>query len=381
MLARRQREFGLGMNENCMQLPLNLKMKNSPTNSNQSTGKENSSDSYVQSSMIAKDALGFVGKFRTPPTPENFELWYRFVEGANSTLCTEVIKLMRSNKAISQYDMETIRQSFLKQPSPGEELASKVGDGITTEVTQLLSLVDKQLAASQKFANNLGSANEKLGSASGDSDVVRQCIDLLMESNKNVNEEFSKVESQLQSSKQQIQTLQAELVVAQRIAMQDGLTGLGNRRYFDVAMEKALTNPARNASEQYLMLTDCDLFKRINDEYGHSVGDDALKFVATALKKYGKSASIARFGGDEFAMLIELPDRAAAQNLAESIRDFFAENRFVSRSTNQELSALTISIGMARLRPGDSSVEWMDRTDKLLYSAKRSGGNCAMIER
>src|SRR5690606_15738652 len=108
----------------------------------------------------------------------------------------------------------------------------------------------------------------------------------------------------------------------QRLSQLDGLTNIANRRYFDVLLEREVNRARRNKLPIAMLLFDIDNFKQYNDKYGHLAGDDCLKQVAVAAARVLKRPGdlIARFGGEEFAVLLPETDEYGAQIVAEQIR-------------------------------------------------------------
>ncbi len=135
-----------------------------------------------------------------------------------------------------------------------------------------------------------------------------------------------------------------------------------------------------STSHLYLYLIDLDHFKEVNDAHGHVAGDFALKFVAASLTKLAKDATIARYGGDEFAIFIKVhPDKAL--QLAEEFCRFFNNTDVVLPGSQISVGKVSVSAGAALFRPDDTTDSWFKRADKLLYDSKKSGRNRAMVER
>jgi two-component system cell cycle response regulator len=157
-------------------------------------------------------------------------------------------------------------------------------------------------------------------------------------------------------------------------ATTDGLTGLVNHRTFQERFSAMLGRADRHKFKVALLLTDIDHFKKINDSYGHPVGDQVLGRVASILKASARKIDIvARYGGEEFAIVLEGTDRAGARQLAERIRQEVSEAQF--ESAKGAFSA-TLSLGVA-VYPDDARVkqEVIARADQALYAAKHGGRN------
>lgn len=162
---------------------------------------------------------------------------------------------------------------------------------------------------------------------------------------------------------------------AEKMAMVDGLTGLFNRRYFDINIRKELKRSARYEKNLSLLMLDIDNFKFINDSKGHLFGDEVLKSFAVLLRESSREEDIAcRYGGEEFSVILPETTGHGALTLAERLRnrihntDLFSEN------------GITISGGIAPYPfCGKTAEELLENADRALYQAKFSGKDCNII--
>ncbi|WP_111413369.1 sensor domain-containing diguanylate cyclase [Billgrantia lactosivorans] len=152
-------------------------------------------------------------------------------------------------------------------------------------------------------------------------------------------------------------------------ATRDHLTGAHNRRAFDAAMRKAIRQAERSDNSFSLLLFDIDLFKTVNDQHGHDTGDLILKRLARLVGRTLRSTDLlARWGGEEFAILLQDTPAHGASIFAERLRQQVAETRLHGL-------AITISLGIAEYRRGESPEQMLARADGALYRAKRAGRN------
>lgn len=163
----------------------------------------------------------------------------------------------------------------------------------------------------------------------------------------------------------------------------DGLTGIANRRHFDVALERELRRVQRNGGALSLLLMDVDSFKAYNDHFGHQEGDTCLTAVAQALGAMCKRPAdvVARYGGEEFAAI--LPDTTAEQARAHAntIREHVA-SLALPHAPAALRPYVTVSIGVAAFAPDglDQPVQLIEAADKALYAAKRGGRDRVMVD-
>ena len=170
-------------------------------------------------------------------------------------------------------------------------------------------------------------------------------------------------------------TAQIEL---ERLAAHDGLTGLTNRRRFDERLDVELSRAIRDQQSMALIMIDVDHFKRFNDTYGHQMGDECLRDVASGLLTavLRPSDLVARYGGEEFAVILPSVDQPGACAVAERIREIIAALA-ISHSGNDGQGVVTVSVGLACGIParGTKEKDLITQADKALYQAKRSGRN------
>jgi diguanylate cyclase (GGDEF)-like protein len=154
----------------------------------------------------------------------------------------------------------------------------------------------------------------------------------------------------------------------------DAHTGLFNRPYFETRLHQEVERAKRASSSLALLMADVDDFKRINDSYGHPVGDTVLHAVGGLLRSAVRVFDVcARYGGDEFAILMPSSDHASALACAERIRHRVAE--YEIRDDRHPALRLTMSIGVAVIEPEDSPSDLTRRADQFLYQAKSEGKN------
>lgn len=163
-----------------------------------------------------------------------------------------------------------------------------------------------------------------------------------------------------------------------KAAFTDTLTGLPNRRSFDMAMAERIEIARRRDQPLAVMLFDIDHFKRINDAHGHDWGDEALRQIGKALRRGRRDTDIAfRIGGEEFTVIAPSTRIDQAVQAADRLRLLVAGLRVFKEG---ELVSLTISVGVAELRADDDAASLIQRADTALYAAKRAGRNRVCME-
>lgn len=161
--------------------------------------------------------------------------------------------------------------------------------------------------------------------------------------------------------------------ILQSMATTDKLTGLMNRRYFDRRLTEEIARARRHTSNLSLAMFDVDHFKRINDTYGHTVGDLVLaEFGALVLDNTRESDISSRYGGEEFALILPETTQMEAYDLLERVRALVESYTFVK---DQTPVAATISVGIAQYDPEMTVKDFIEQADSCLYQAKQSGRN------
>lgn len=174
-------------------------------------------------------------------------------------------------------------------------------------------------------------------------------------------------ESRLEQAQSETAELRAALQEARTTAQTDPLTELLNRRAFDEHF--AALSPETAVA---LAICDIDHFKRVNDGFGHAVGDRVLKLVAQMLEAE-VACTVARYGGEEFALLFEAEDEAAVLARIEAARDAIAARHLRDRDSNRPIGTINFSAGVAVGYAGDTLTPLMERADRALYAAKQAG--------
>ncbi|HRK78715.1 MAG TPA: sensor domain-containing diguanylate cyclase [Thiobacillus sp.] len=182
--------------------------------------------------------------------------------------------------------------------------------------------------------------------------------------------------SERKKTEEELAILQKEL---EELSFKDGLTGVANRRMFDAILDVEWTDARRNSRPLALIMFDIDYFKQYNDHYGHIQGDNCLKRVAQVLSSAATRSRdfLARFGGEEFVLVLPETDEKAAIKIAERCRNLLFKEQ-IPHEKSPLSQILTVSIGVGAIVPTrqDEPLRFVEDVDKRLYLAKQHGRNC-----
>jgi diguanylate cyclase len=174
--------------------------------------------------------------------------------------------------------------------------------------------------------------------------------------------------------------LHEKLITARGEAVTDPLTGISNRRGFEDNAKQILHEHSESDKNISLLMVDIDHFKKINDTYGHLLGDKVIRAIADILKsKVRGQDSVARIGGEEFVVLLADTDTKGASFVAEQIRKTIEDCKIHPHGAKDAIGGVTVSIGVSSLNKGETIFDLLDHADKALFKSKSGGRNKTTI--
>lgn len=339
-------------------------------------------ESIDSSGELLRLSLARLSKLKLPITPVNYALIYFYFSGEDTSLNEEIDELFEQQSKNTNVWTEEIAQKLFDQYicKPSSEVGDKdLREELLSTVANILGmLID--LAGKTAISNvSLEKHVESLSLSKEPGDILSIASDIITETRKLV-EETKNFESTLIESTQEIEILKLELVDARKQANKDALTGLNNRRGFDAALIESIEGAHTESTSFCLLLIDIDLFKAINDTYGHLVGDKVLVGLSKVLEKHVRGSDhLSRYGGEEFALILRDTLITGAFSVAENLRKSIERLRLKHVKTGQKIGKVTISVGVASFRKGESALDLINRCDNALYRAKTLGRNRSVI--
>lgn len=325
-------------------------------------------DSPSRSAELLRLALPLMSRQRAAPHPLSYAVWYEHVSGRNRALSDDIARLTQGE---GRLDEEQTVELYAKHVvDVDERTAARVADGFRAVLKDMAESAQQAGTQTERFDDSLSRWNRQIEDGqAADPEALKQVLAGTAE----MRTAVSALQTRLEASRAEVTRLRDEIERARDEAMSDALTGLANRRAFERRLAECLS---RGPAPRCLLVTDIDHFKRVNDTYGHLFGDQVLKVVAQGVRScIAPEHLAARVGGEEFAIVLDGASPAQAQSIAERIRATIAGSRIRRRDSDETIGQITVSLGVALHRTGESAEAWFDRADQALYASKQNGRN------
>jgi diguanylate cyclase len=337
-------------------------------------------DDVARTHAIAEHAIAKIKANELAAFPPNYEIWFAYAAGFNPALNKRVNEILRAGEHVSQDQLEAIREEFFGAGS-FEERVDAVGGKLSGKVSEIMHLINDAAGQTSGYSDELQDASKHLSLASSDQEKVKEIVGNLISMTDDVERKNRSMSDKLLESEKEIAALKEALESVRYEAMTDQLTGIGNRKRFDRAMDEAMLTADASGVPFSLLVCDIDHFKKFNDTHGHQTGDQVLRLVGSTIKGSVSTKSIAcRYGGEEFCVIVPATHLKQATEIANAIRQAVMGKELVKRSTGETLGRVTISIGVAELRDDDTVQTIIERADQCLYAAKHAGRNRVIAE-
>lgn len=323
---------------------------------------------------IGLKAMAEVKRHRTSAEPAAYELWYEHVMGHHRKLSAALAARSETGR-ITDADIRELHANYLSSARVSERIG-EIGAGAQAEMRSALDVIRRILGDLSVMDADLQATAERLAEPGLNAGSLRDLAQAAIAATRKVSDANAALEGKLTESESSIATLQLALEEARGAALTDGLTGLFNRRAFDEQYNLRFARACAENLSLCLLMLDIDHFKLFNDTHGHMIGDQVIRLVGSSIKqRLGPPDVPARFGGEEFVVICLGRSRAEAAVIAEDIRRRIDGYEIVQQGTNLSLGKVTVSVGVAALRAGDTASTLLQRTDERLYAAKRMGRN------
>lgn len=318
---------------------------------------------------LAQQALTEIQALDLNANPIHFTLFFEKLAKVDSAFAKEVEQALK----FRAYNDEAAFKLFT------ELWARMVQTLIPTEtiedkINTILQDVDTWLDQTHQHQNNIDNSLEQAYQIAKNGQL-KQVLSVLDHEVEALEADTQKLKKNIETSRGEIQALKDELIRANTIANTDELTNIPNRRGYRNMLKNAIENANQQGQSFAFLILDIDHFKKVNDTYGHLVGDGVLRYVAKMLYRETKGRDyIARIGGEEFVIILPNTSYTAALKVANTIRQKIEKKPLKVKGSSQPLN-LTVSIGVSMYQLGEEDVSLFERADKALYLAKKQGRN------
>lgn len=307
-----------------------------------------------------------------PATPANYMVWYTHVSGREPDL-TRMISILHDNgQDFTDTVCADLYTKFFTTQAEDATL-HETTERIENELQRILEYVGDAGEGASEYGKSLASVQGDILGAK-DVDALKSAVTKVLSETRKMEEANQSLESKLAESTSEVGQLRDDLEDMRKEALTDALTGIANRKLFDMELRRQARDAMEAGESLTLLLVDIDHFKNFNDTYGHQTGDEVLKLLAATMSRAVKGDDVcARYGGEEFAVILPRTGLQGAIKVANGIRERISTKKLVNRSTNENLGKVTVSIGAGLFEFGEPLGDLIKRTDQSLYKAKALG--------
>lgn len=322
-------------------------------------------DSSSSASTLFRQIGLFLETNKLGPEPVNYEFAYRVLSNPQGQLAMAVRALTDGGIRLTRKDIISLGgEVAMPSDTQNRALFDSLVARTQMQVEGFHDLVRSVHAETSGFGRDLAASADAIRDAGQDAGEITELTSAMVE-------RVRTAETRLEVATREAAELRQKLDEARDSARRDPLTGLPNRR----ALEEAFAANLSRRAGQCLAICDIDRFKLVNDNFGHAVGDRVLKAIGEVLDEHCRGHLVARFGGEEFAVLFADLGIAQAAACLDAARTIVAGKRYRLRESDAPLGEVTFSAGLTAVEPGEPFESAFVRADQLLYRAKNDGRN------
>ncbi len=334
---------------------------------------------FPRAAKLSELALHHMASHRVPPTPHNYSVWFTYASGLETELSLEIDARIAAQQPFTDQISNELYERFCDM-SRHIGVLQQTGAELDHAVERVVKVIAAATGDTESFNQALDKFSNELGGGIA-AERVRSIVANLLVETQQAAQKSRTLEEQLSRASGEVAELRQNLEAVRREALTDPLTGIPNRKLFESRLREATRNAVESGEPLALLMLDIDHFKRFNDPYGLQLGDQVLRLVAKTLAVGVKGRDTpARFGGEEFVIVLPQTRLENAVTVAEQLRRTMARHKVVRKDTGEEYGVIALSVGASVYRPGEDLADLIRRADAALYHAKHSGRNRVVAE-
>lgn len=326
---------------------------------------------------LLREVLVWIGQHDVSPDPITYAVFYEHLSGRNDRLSTALEPLLAAQARLTDAQLRALHATHIAAPG-GDDAERIRGD-----MQRVMDRIADSAARTGQAAGAFGAGLDGLQNALQAEDAAALAVQVAQARQKTqvMQASVDALQEQVSSSHAEIERLRSDLERMREQAVRCALTGVLNRRGFDDQLQKMLATLPADGAEHCVVLIDIDHFKRVNDTYGHPVGDKVIAGLGEVLRMLPPEPgmSLARYGGEEFAILLPSSSRRRAVRVAEWVRSRVGRIGLRSKQTQEVRLNITVSAGVAAWKPGDEAQALLVAADGALYRAKAAGRDRVVV--
>jgi diguanylate cyclase len=324
---------------------------------------------------VLKTVLPLMSRHAAGYHPISYAVWYEYAKGTRPAIRQSVDDELKRQQRLSVAQTYSVYSKHVVDPAEQALITARTDlMGLVGLVSRSVERADRDTAA---FDTRLTEFQHDLAHATTIEDLSRHVSGMIVVARR-LGQGFGKLSTELEQSRIEVLRLTEEMQRIRGELLTDSLSGLLNRRGFDQELQMS----ARKEDEALaVIMLDIDHFKKVNDTYGRTLGDRVIAAIARFIHDcLGDMGTAARYGGEQFAVIMRRQPIEAAEGMAQLIRERVGQGKIRRRQEEEPIDAVTVSAGVAAWRFGEDLASLMERAERALQASKRNGRNRVTVD-